>query len=130
MAVIFIYLALLAVAFFFLIVRPQRRQMAARRALVARLEVGDDIITAGGIYGTILEMSDTSLVVEIGPGMQITMAREAVSGIQVPPESVADEPADELDLRSDAGASDSTVGDAEVSDASAVGDRDPSSEDD
>jgi preprotein translocase subunit YajC len=125
MAVIFIYLALLAVAFFFLIVRPQRRQMAARRALVARLEVGDDIITAGGIYGTILEVSDTSLVVEIAPGTRITLAREAVSGIQVPPGA---EP-DELDLRSGADASDPRGGDPVVGD-SPVGDRDPSAEDD
>ena len=128
MAVIFIYLALLAVAFFFLIVRPQRRQMAARRALVARLEVGDDIITAGGIYGTIVEVSDTSLRVRIAPGIEITLAREAVSGIQVPPEP---EP-DELDLRSDAGASDSTVDGSELGDPRVgepkVGDRDPSAE--
>jgi preprotein translocase subunit YajC len=127
--IIFIYLALLAVAFFFLIVRPQRRQMASRKALIARLEVGDDIITAGGIYGTIVEMSDTALVVEIAPHTQITLAREAVSGVQVPPES----PSDELDLRSDADASDPVDGDPMVGDAevgeSPVGDRDPSAED-
>jgi preprotein translocase subunit YajC len=125
MAVIFIYLALLAVAFFFLIVRPQRRQMAARRALVARLEVGDDIITAGGIYGTIVEASDTSLLVQIAPGIEITLAREAVSGIQVPPEPESAE----LDLRSDPDASDPVVGDSRVGD-STVGDRDPSAEED
>jgi preprotein translocase subunit YajC len=118
--IIFIYLALLAVAFFFLIVRPQRRQMATRKALIARLEVGDDVITAGGIYGTILEMSDTTLVVEIAPGTRITLAREAVSGVQVPPVAASDE----VDLRSDADSSDSRGGDPEV------GDRDPSAEDD
>ena len=51
---------LLAVAFFVLIVRPQRRQMAARRALIASIEVGDEVITAGGIYGTVREMTDTN----------------------------------------------------------------------
>jgi preprotein translocase subunit YajC len=124
MAVIFIYLALLAVAFFFLIVRPQRRQMAARRALVARLEVGDDIITAGGIYGTIVEVSDTSLLVQIAPGIEITLAREAVSGIQVPPAPESDE----LDLRSDPDSSDPRVGDPEPGESPAR-DRDPTAED-
>jgi preprotein translocase subunit YajC len=128
--IIFIYLALLAVAFFFLIVRPQRRQMAARKALIARLEVGDDVITAGGIYGTVLEISDTTLLVEIAPGIRITLAREAVSGVQVPPE----QPAGEVDLRSDADASDPRVGDPDGGDSRAadppVGDRDPSAEDD
>jgi preprotein translocase subunit YajC len=122
--IIFIYLALLAVAFFFLIVRPQRRQMAARKALIARLEVGDEVITAGGIYGTILEMSDTTLVVEIAPGTHITLAREAVSGIQGAPGP----PVGEVDLRSDAEPADPEVGDSRATDPT-VGDRDPSAED-
>ena len=80
MAIIFLYLALLAGAFFVLIVRPQRRQMAARRSLIASLEVGDEVITAGGIYGTVRELTDTTLVVEVAPGEMLTLAREAVSG--------------------------------------------------
>jgi preprotein translocase subunit YajC len=80
MAIIFLYLALLAGAFFLLIVRPQRRQMAARRSLIASLEVGDEVITAGGIYGTVRELTDTTLLVEVAPGVTLTLAREAVSG--------------------------------------------------
>jgi preprotein translocase subunit YajC len=79
MPIIVLYLVLLAAAFFFLIVRPQRRQMAARRALIASVEVGDEVITAGGIYGTVREMDDTKLVVEVAPGVNLTLAREAVS---------------------------------------------------
>lgn len=111
--IIFLYLALLAVAFFFLIVRPQRRQMAARRALIDALEVGDDIITAGGIYGTILSMSDTTLEVQVAPGVTLTVAREAVSGRQVSEVRAAeDRPA----LRSGDGSSDSQAGDPTVVD--------------
>jgi preprotein translocase subunit YajC len=98
MAIIFLYLALLAVAFFILIVRPQRRQMAARRALISSLEVGDEVISAGGIYGTILEISDTTLRVEVAPGVVLTLAREAVSARPAP---AAPPPAGDVDLRSD-----------------------------
>ena len=118
--IIFVYLALLAVAFFFLIVRPQRRQMAARRALIDALEVGDDIITAGGIYGTILSMSDTTMQVEVAPGVTLTVAREAVSNRQVPE---VDEPDEDPALRSGEDSSDSNVGDSKV------GDGDPPAED-
>ncbi len=104
MAIIFLYLALLAVAFFILIVRPQRRQMAARRALIASLEVGDEVITAGGIYGTIREISDTTLRVEVAAGVTLTVAREAVSGRPAPLPEV---PADDVDLRSGDDAADS-----------------------
>jgi preprotein translocase subunit YajC len=85
MAIIFLYLALLAVAFFMLIVRPQRRQMAARRVLIASLEVGDEVITAGGIYGTILKISDGTLRVEVAPGVVLTLAREAVTARPMAP---------------------------------------------
>ena len=79
MPVFIVYFALLAVAFFFLIVRPQRRQLAARRALIQAVEVGDEIITVGGVYGLVLSIDDDTLQVEIAPGVVITLAREAVA---------------------------------------------------
>jgi preprotein translocase subunit YajC len=94
MAIILLYLALLAGAFFLLIVRPQRRQMAARRALIASLEVGDEVITAGGIYGTVLEVTDTTLLIQVAPGVELTLAREAVSSR---PPTPAPEAADATD---------------------------------
>jgi preprotein translocase subunit YajC len=98
--IIFVYVALLIVAFFFLIVRPQRRQMAARRALIASLEVGDEVITAGGIFGTILEISDTDLKVEVADGIVLKFAREAVSARPGPPAAPVDASDDAIDLRS------------------------------
>jgi preprotein translocase subunit YajC len=79
MPVFLVYFALLAVAFFFLIVRPQRRQLAARRALVQAVEVGDEIITAGGIYAVVVSIEDETMQVEIAPGVEMTLAREAVA---------------------------------------------------
>ena len=79
MPVFIVYFALLAVAFFFLIVRPQRRQLAARRALIQAVDVGDEIITAGGIYGVVLSIDEDTMQVEIAPGVVLTLAREAVA---------------------------------------------------
>ena len=79
MPVFLVYLALLAVVFFFLIVRPQRRQMSARRALIAAVEVGDDVITAGGIYGTVREIDGDVLKIEVADGVVLTLAREAIA---------------------------------------------------
>ncbi len=110
MAIIVLYLALLAVAFFILIVRPQRRQMAARRALIASLEVGDEVITAGGIYGTILDMSDISLRVEVAPGVVLTVAREAVSSRPAAPGDAGPDAAPDVPaLRSDDDGADPTA---------------------
>jgi preprotein translocase subunit YajC len=79
MPVFIVYFALLAVAFFFLIVRPQRRQLAARRALIQAVEVGDEIITAGGIYAIVRSIDEDTMQVEIAPGVELTLAREAVA---------------------------------------------------
>jgi preprotein translocase subunit YajC len=79
MPVFLVYFALLAVAFFFLIVRPQRRQLAARRALVQAVEVGDETITAGGIYCVVRSIDEDTMRVEIAPGIEMTLAREAVA---------------------------------------------------
>lgn len=81
--IIFLYLALLAAAFFALVVRPQRRQLAQRKALIASLEVGDEVITAGGLYGTIRAIDETKLELEAADGVVLTFAREAISGKQV-----------------------------------------------
>jgi len=82
MTVIIIYLVLLAGAFFLLVVRPQRRQLAARRALIASLVVGDDVISAGGIYGTIIAIDESTVILHVADGVDLTVAREAVSARQ------------------------------------------------
>ena len=65
---------LLIVGFYFLLIRPQR-------ALVASLEVGDDVMTTGGIFGTIVEIDDDegTVIVEIAPGTRIRMLRQGIS---------------------------------------------------
>jgi len=79
MPVFIVYFALLAVAFFFLLVRPQRRQLAARRALIQAVDIGDEIITAGGIYGVVLSIEDDTMQLEVAPGVVLRVAREAVA---------------------------------------------------
>ncbi len=73
------YFGLLIVGFYFLLVRPQRRQAAARRAIVAAIEVGDDVVTAGGIHGIIASLDIDLVGLEIAPGVVITIARGAIN---------------------------------------------------
>lgn len=77
--VIAIYLVILVAAFYLLVVRPQRRQQMMRRQLIAAIGVGDEIITSGGIYGTVVAMHEESLEVEIAPGTVVRLARQAVA---------------------------------------------------
>src|SRR4029450_323604 len=72
---------LLIVGFYFLLIRPQRNRQRAPQALVASLEVGDDVMTPGGIFGTIVEVDDDegTVTVEIAPGTRIRMLRQGIS---------------------------------------------------
>jgi preprotein translocase subunit YajC len=72
---------LLIVGFYFLLIRPQRNRQRAQQALVASLEVGDDIMTTGGIFGTIVEIDDDegTVTVEIAPATRIRMLRQGIS---------------------------------------------------
>jgi preprotein translocase subunit YajC len=69
----------LAGAFFFLIVRPQRRQVAAHRALIASLAVGEEIVTSGGMLGTIAAIEDETVDVQVAPGVVVKVARGAIA---------------------------------------------------
>lgn len=66
---------------YFVLIRPQRARQRAQKALLATLEEGDEVMTTGGIFGTIVAIDDQEgiLTVEIAPGTQVRMLRQGVS---------------------------------------------------
>ena len=65
--------------FYFLLYRPQKKQQNRRRAMLAHLKKGDQVITIGGIYGTIEEIGDKSLKLKIADGVVIEVVRSSVN---------------------------------------------------
>lgn len=76
-----IVVVLLVVLFWLLLVRPQRRQAAEQRALIESLALGDEIVSAGGLYGVITSIDGDELHVEIADRLEVRMARGAVAGL-------------------------------------------------
>ena len=72
---------LMIVGFYFLLIRPQRNRQRAQQTLLASLEVGDEVMTTGGIYGTIVEIDDDegTVTVEIAPGTRVRMVRQGIA---------------------------------------------------
>jgi preprotein translocase subunit YajC len=66
---------------YFVMIRPQKRRMQAQRELLNQLEVGDEVVTAGGIFGTIVDIDDEDdvITVTIAPGTNIRMLRGGIS---------------------------------------------------
>ncbi len=65
--------------FYFLLYRPQKKQQSRRRAMLDNLKKGDQVITIGGIYGTIEELGDKSLKLKIADGVVIEVVRSSVN---------------------------------------------------
>lgn len=74
----------IGVLFFFMIVRPQKKNLARHKEMVAQLKSGDEIITSGGIYGTIKSVDSDSVMMEVADGIQIKVATRAVAMKKAP----------------------------------------------
>jgi len=77
-------LLLIVVAFgflYFVLVRPQKRRQATQAQMLSSLKEGDEIVTAGGIYGEITGFQEDDLLVRIAPELEVRVARRAVGGV-------------------------------------------------
>jgi preprotein translocase subunit YajC len=75
----FLPLILLFGIFYFLLIRPQQKRQKEHKSLLANLRKGDQIITAGGLYGRITGLTDTVATVEIAEKVRVKVARGQIS---------------------------------------------------
>ena len=84
-------LIIVAFAFlYFVIVRPQKKRQLQARELLSSLEVGVEVVTAGGIYGRVTELQDEAVMVRIAPELEVRVARKAIGAVM--PKDDASEP--------------------------------------
>lgn len=76
-------------AFYFLLIRPQQKKQKAHAELVSALQVGDEVMTAGGILGKITGVSEHYAIVQISDNTEIKIQKASVS--QVVPKGTFDE---------------------------------------
>lgn len=75
-------LAIMIGLLYVLFIRPQKKEQEKRNAMLAALKKGDHIVTLGGIYGTIVDISDKNLVVKVADKVEIKFAKSAVAHLQ------------------------------------------------
>jgi preprotein translocase subunit YajC len=73
-----------------LLIRPQRRKQLEQARMQDAVEVGDDVLTAGGIHGRVREIEGEIVHVEIAPGITVRLDRRAVAAIAQEPEPEAE----------------------------------------
>ncbi|MHB1275180.1 MAG: preprotein translocase subunit YajC [Candidatus Humimicrobiaceae bacterium] len=74
-----IWLIVLVVAFYFLLIRPQRTRAKTQQDLLGNLQRGDEIVTAGGIFGKVKDVSGDSLIITISSGVDVKITKSAVA---------------------------------------------------
>jgi preprotein translocase subunit YajC len=76
---VLIPILLLIALTYFVLVRPQRRRQQQQKTMLSDLSVGDEILTAGGVYATVRSIGDDELTVEIAPGTTVKLDKRAVA---------------------------------------------------
>ena len=72
---------LIAAIFYFLLIRPQNKQMKETQKLLSELKSGDKVLTRGGIVGVIKDVRETEIDLEISKGVKVIFARTAVQQV-------------------------------------------------
>ncbi len=96
-----IFLILVGIVFYLMLYRPNKKRIDQHRRLIESVTEGDEVVTIGGVFGTIRAVTDDEFHVEISPGTTIRLAKSAI-GRRVEPDATPD--ADENEASQDAGA--------------------------
>ena len=75
-----VMLALVFVIMWFFMIRPQRKQQKELQKFRDSLKKGDKVVTIGGIYGTVVELKDKSVLIEVDKDVKIRVDRNALQG--------------------------------------------------
>ena len=73
-----VMIALMVFAFYFLILRPQKKRQQAIQNTLNSLEPGSRVLLGSGLFGTIVSLGDRQAVLEISPGVELTVLKQAI----------------------------------------------------
>ena len=103
-----VFLALGFGLMWLLIVLPQRRKTQAQSTMITELKPGDYIVTAGGLYGTVTDLGEDDLGLEIAPDVEVRVAKRAIGAV-IPEEEIEDVADDEPDEAEEPGEPDASI---------------------
>jgi preprotein translocase subunit YajC len=90
----YIFLIVLLALVWLLLIRPRQRAMKQQKQQLQGVAVGDEILTAGGLYGFVRRIDGDELQVELAPGLEVRMARRAVAAILTEKQAELETPAE------------------------------------
>lgn len=84
-----LWIVVLFVFMYFFMVRPQQKEAKKKTSMLADLAVGDTVLTTSGFYGTVIDITDDTVIVEFGSNKncRIPMQKAAISAVEKPEEA-------------------------------------------
>ena len=76
-----VMMGIFIVIFYFLLIRPQQKKAKEHQAMLAKVAAGDEVVTAGGILGRVIEVGDVFLTLEIAEGVRIKVQKFQISSL-------------------------------------------------
>jgi preprotein translocase subunit YajC len=73
-------LALMGAVFYFLMIRPQQKQAREHKKLLSELKRGDEVVTQGGVIGTVHQVEDRTVTLDVGGGTKVRVIKGNVIG--------------------------------------------------
>jgi preprotein translocase subunit YajC len=77
-------LLLIFVVFYFLLIRPQRQREKEQQKMLNSLNKNDEIVTSGGIHGTIVNVKDKTIIVRVDDNVKLELEKSCVSFVKRP----------------------------------------------
>ena len=74
-------LVLMFAAMYFLLIAPQRKKQKEHEAMLTKLQPGDEVVTSGGIFGTITSVKDDRFIVRIGENNKVEVGKGFISTV-------------------------------------------------
>lgn len=74
-------LVLMFVALYFIMIRPQMKRQKEHRAMIEALAKGDEVVTAGGLLGRVVDLNEQFLFVEVASGVKLQLQRQAITQV-------------------------------------------------
>jgi preprotein translocase subunit YajC len=68
--------------FWFLLIGPQQKKEKARRAMIAAVAKGDNIVTAGGLYGKVVHVEEASVLAQVDDNVKVRIDKSAISSVR------------------------------------------------
>ena len=81
-----VYIGILGLIFYFMLIRPQKKQQKQMQSLLSTLDKGDSVLTTSGFYGVVIDIMEEVVIVEFGnnKNCRIPMKKSAITEIEKP----------------------------------------------